>query len=484
MNQKALDTRFTKSFPRLPSYISICADGSCTAVSFPNGIVTLIDSDGGVLWEHNLGGWASSIDMAPDGEYIYAPTKDGLVIFDRSGREVRRIKERVQNAVLSSDAKFAFLGVADGAKRISSISFYDTTKKSLLKRQPGAVVWKERFDDAYHFFAGARDGSKLVLGFARRILCINSEQKVLLDHKTTSTIKGLAVLPDASAVFASTFDGHVIGVQMDESQTYLAELDEEITVIDCDAKGEWILAASKAKPILFLLDRGGKLAWRFTVPRRPIHVRLADDASFFDVVCANDELLVCNNYYVDPEKRVERALELINDPDYSSISLNALARSSTSGLTALVNAIKDDTVSETSHKVIAKFPDELLSRFVEVIVSDKNPDRLFRCLAVFYLRALPFLLRNLGDLSETERRDFYGRLAVSAAGAQDARLYDFLGLLHLRLGELEPAVKHFYEAVRMPDCPEKATDHLKEALEALKRSKSTESIDQLFTTFV
>ncbi len=484
MNQKALDTRFEKSFPRLPSQISISADGSCTAASFPSGIVILIDSDGGVLWEHNVGSSATSIDMTPDGEYVYASTKDGLVIFDRSGSEVRRVKEHLQNAVLSSDGRFAFLGSEDAAKHVSSVSFYDATRKALLKRQPGAVVWKEKFEEAYHFMAGARDGSMAVLGFARRILIIDAEQRVLLDHKTTSSIKGLAVLPDASAVFFSTFDGRVIGLQMDGSQTYLAETDEEIAAIDCDATGEWILAASKAKPVLLLLDCDGEIAWRFPVPRRPIHVRLTDNASLFAVSCANDELLVCNNYYVSPAKRVERALELINDPDYSSISLNALARSSTLGLTPLVNAIKDDTVSESSHKLIGKLPEELLSHFVEAIVSDENPDRLFRCLAVFYSRALPFLLRNLGDLSETKRRDFYGRLAVSAASAQDARLYDLLGLLHLRLGELEPAVKHFYEAVRMPDCPEKATDHLKEAIEALKQSKSTESIDQLFTTFM
>jgi len=483
MNQKALDTRFTRRFPRLPSQISISADGSCTAVAFPNGAVTLIDSDGGVIWEHNLGSRATSIEMTPDGKYIYTSTKDGLVVIDRAGSEVRRIKEHVQNAVLSEDGKFAFLGATDATKRVSSVSFYDAAKKALLKRQPGAVVWKEKFDDAYHFFAGACDGSKLVLGFSRRILCIDSDQKVLLDHKTTSTIRGLAVLPDASAVFFSTFDGHVNSLQMDGSQTYLSEAEEEIDVIDCDATGEWILATSKAKPLLFLFDRDGKLAWRFTVPRRAIHVRLADDATFFAVVCANDELLVCNNYYVDPEKRVERALELINDRDYSSISLNALARSSILGLTALINAVKDDTVSESSHKLIGKFPDELLAHFVKAVVSDENPDRLFRCLSVFYPRALPFLLQNLDELSKAERDSFYRRLAISAAGAQNARLYDLLGLLHLRVGELEPAVKRFYEAVWMPDSPEKATDHLKETLEALKQSKSTESIDQLFTTF-
>ena len=484
MNHPALDVRFSRSFPRLPSQISITADGAYTAASFPNGVVILIGSDGGVLWEHDLGGRATSIDMTPTGEYVYVSTEDGLVIFDRSGAEVRRIKEQVNSAVLSPDGKFAFLGAADTLKRVSSLSFYDATRKSLLKRQPGTVVWKQKFDEAFHFFTGARDGSKVFLGFPRSILCIDVEQKVLLDYKATSTIKGLAVLPDASAVFFSTFEGHVIGLQMDETQTFLAVLDEEIAAVDCDANGEWILAASKAKPLLFLVNRDRELAWRFALPKRPIHVRLADDASLFAVVCGNDELLVCNNYYVDPDNRVKHALELVNDPDYSNLSLNALASSSTKGLTALVNAIKDGTVAENSYKAIGRFSDDLFSDFIKAVALDKSPDRLFRCLAVFYTRALPFLLRNLRDLPESERREFYGRLAVSAAHAQDARLYDLLGLIHLRLGELEPAAKCFFEGVRMPDCPETATDHLKEALERLEQSKSTESVDQLFKTFI
>ncbi|MBN2209036.1 MAG: hypothetical protein JW759_07045 [Candidatus Coatesbacteria bacterium] len=484
MNHPALDVRFSKSFPRLPSQISITSDGAYTAASFPNGVVILIGSDGGVLWEHDLGGRATSVGMTPTGEYVYVSTEDGLVIFDRSGGELRRIKEEVHNAVLSSDGKFAFLGAVDATKRVSTLSFYDATRKALLKRQPGAVVWKQKFDEPFHFFTGARDGSKVFLGFPRSILCIDAEQSVLLHHKVTSTVKGLAVLPDASVVFYSTFEGHVIGLQMDETQTFLAVLDEEIAAVDCDARGEWILAASKAKPLLFLVNRNKELAWRFALPKRPIHVRLADDASLFAVVCGNDELLVCNNYFVDPVNRVKRALDLVNDPDYSNLSLNALVRSSAKGLTALVNAIKDGTVAENSYKVIGRFSDDLLSDLIRAVALDKSPDRLFRCLAAFYSRALPFFLRSLREHSETERREFYGRLAAAAAHAQDARLYDLLGLIHLRLGELEPAAKCFFEAVRMPDCPETATDHLKEALESLKRSKLTESVDQLFKTFI
>ena len=161
-----------------------------------------------------------------------------------------------------------------------------------------------------------------------------------------------------------------------------------------------------------------------------------------------------------------------------------LAHSSTAGLAALVGAIKDGTVPESSYKMIGKLPEESLSHLIKAIISDESPGHLFQCLAVFYTRAAPLLLRDIAGLSATQRRDFYDRLAASAASAKDARLFDLLGLLHLKRGELDSAIKHFFECVNMKDCPETAVHHLKEALMALERFKSTESRDQLFTTFI
>ncbi len=484
MSPSALDIVFSKKFPRLPSEMSPFVDGSCVAVVFANGVVMLLDAGGKVLWEHTLEGKATSVGVSPEGQHVYASTDHGLVIFDRSGNQLRRVKERIDNAVLSPDGRFAFLGVSDATKHTSSVSFYDATKKSLLKRQPGAVIWKEKFEDAYQFFVGARDGSKVVLGFARRVVCLDAERTLVLDHSTASSIKGLAVLPDMSRVFFSTFDGHIVGLGMDGSRVYSAELSEEIGKIACDGAGDWIIAASRLKPMLFMFDRDGKLVWHFTVPRRPIHVWLSDDAASIAVCCGNDELLMCHNYFMDPEQRVQRALRLINERDYTSLSLQLLARSSAESLTALVNAIKDGTVQESSYKLIGKLAEETLARVIGAMVLDETPERLFQCLAAFYIRVLPLLLRHVGNLDDGARQGFYGRMAVAAVRGSDARLFDLLGLIHLRRGELVPAVKRFFEAVSMDDCPEAAMEHLKESREALEQAKSTGGVDELFTTFV
>ncbi|RLC47507.1 MAG: hypothetical protein DRH70_03215 [Candidatus Coatesbacteria bacterium] len=484
MSPSALDVVFSKKFARLPSEMSPFADGSCVAVVFANGVVMLLDAGGEVLWEHTLEGRPASVGVTPEGQHIYVSTDRGLVIFDRSGNQLRRVKERVDNAVLSPDGRFAFLGVSDATKHTSSVSLYDATKKGLLKRHPGAVVWREKFDDAYQFFAGARDGSRVVLGFARRVVCMDAEQTLVFDHRTASSVKGLAVLPDMSRVFFSTFDGHVVGLGLDGRRVYSAEAGEEVGKIACDGKGDWIIAASRLKPMIFMFDRDGKLVWHFPVPSRPIHVWLSDDADSIAVCCGNDELLMCRNYFMQPEQRVQRALRLINERDYASLSLQVLARSSAESLTALVNAVKDGTVQESSYKLIGKLPEQTLSRVIGAMVLDDAPGQLFRCLATFYMRALPLVLQHVGNLDDGARQNFYGRLAVAAVRGKDARLFDLLGLIHLHRGELVPAVKRFFEAVSMENCPEPAMEHLREAREALEQAKATSEVDKLFTTFV
>ncbi|MBN1592336.1 MAG: hypothetical protein JW941_03680 [Candidatus Coatesbacteria bacterium] len=483
MDNSALDIISTKKFQRLPSEMAVSADGALIAASFHNGTVMLIDSEGHMLWEKSVGSPATDIGISPDLKFVYTASKNRVVIFDITGAEQRQIKEDAERAVLSPHGEFAFLGSADPTKRISSISFFDATKKSLLKRQPGAIVWKEKFDEAYQFFTGGRDGSGVVLGFARQILCIDKDQRRALDHKVKSTVKSLVVSSDASKILFSTFDGHIIGLDATGKEYYQAELEEEANDLCCDAAGSWVMAALKNTPAILLFNERGRLVWRFSLPGKPIHVRLTDDASIFVVCCAGGEMLVCRNYYVDPKKRLGRGIGLINNPEYTELALNMLARSSTEGLTALVKAIKDGTVPEGSYKLIGKIPEASLPLLVNAMLTDPEPGHLFHCLAAFYMRAAPIILQELEKLAAPKRKEFYSRLSAIASKIPDPRLLDLLGFLHLQMGELDAAMKHFFECLNMNGHPELAVRHLEETLAMLDETKAREGIDQLFRTF-
>lgn len=481
MSTSNLDVIWRKKFTRLPSQIALTQDGARAAVAFPSHAVMLMGPEGRVLWERDLGVEALSVALTGDERHIIACSPQDAFVLDIDGNEVRRLDESASAAMLSTDTRFAFLAWSDPTKKVASLSFYDGEKKGFLQRRKGAVVWKHKFEEPFGFFAASQDCSRAVVGFARHILCVDNRDAVIFDHKTTSTVKGMAVNSDASIVAFSTFDGHVLVLDGSGDIKLTAQLDEELAAVACDSGCNWLLVASKSKHALFLVDRAGQLVWRFGTPHRPIYIDASGDMSSFAVCCADYEMLLCRNYYADPKKRVHHALRQINDKEYTQLSLNVLAQPSGDGAAALVNAIKDGTIPQTIYKMIGKYPDEVLIHLTKAIVSDGNPGLLFQCLAVFYERALPLLLDQVRNLAEQDRRDFFLRLAASAASTQDVRLFDLLGLLHLGLGELEAAEKHLFEAVRLPDSPDAVADHLREVLQAMEVRKSTQCIDQLFT---
>ena len=297
---------YKKDFKRLPSGLSLSADGSHTSLIVPNHEVMMLDPYGKVLWKGNVEGNVSHVYTTADASITVVSTTRGLFYFDKQGKEIRSIKEPVSRAIVEANGRFTFFCISDSVKVSSSISLHDSLKKGFLQRKPGAVVWKAKFDELIQFIGASRDCSAVVAGFSRRVLSLDSNQNVRFDLKVSSTIKGLAVNSDASHIVFSTADGRVTSLHGDGSARFVADLGEDIGPLDISADGRLTIAPARSKPAILLLDNAGNVLWRFVVPR-PMNVRISDEGSVFVVCCADGQFLACGNYYLDADSRIEHA---------------------------------------------------------------------------------------------------------------------------------------------------------------------------------
>ena len=478
------DAIWESHFQRLPSQIAMTPDGSFTAVALPNRVVTLLDKDGRRLWEKQIEAEATCVALTLKAEYIAACSPKGVFVFDRNGQLLRLIKAVSVCAAISEDGTLVAVAIAHPGKRTGGLFLFDTRKKALLHRQAGAVVWRRSFDEPVHSIVASFDSDRLLVCFARHLLCLDTQQNTVFDHKATSTIKGIAATPDFAMMALSTFDGHLVCLDGDAKMLFSTDLGEELGPVACEPEGNWIIVGSKARPVVFLVNSTGESVWRFAAEQKPVHLAVTRGGSSFVVSYPSGKLVAYRNYYIDLRERVQRAVKLLSDRQSAQVALRALAASGREGVVALSKAIKKGALSETQFPLIARFPEAALSLFLELVVTDREPGRLLESLAAFYQLALPGLLRCLNQLSDEQCKEFFTRVSAAAAKSHDARLSDLLGLIHRERGQLDKSVRHFVEATKMPNATDEMTEHLKDALESIEQMKSTTCIDELLTTFV
>jgi WD40 repeat protein len=238
------------------------------------GSITAQSMDYDLVWSNKTAGWARSVAISGDGNYVAAGSDDTFVhFFDKVGnrlwesRASTRTGSFINSVSVSTDGSYIAAGSDD-----SNVHFFDGN---------GTVLWsKDIGAKAVSLVSVAGDGSFVAASSENpdnKIYFINRKGTFLWSYTVGYNINGLSVSSDGSFIVTGTNGGKIFYFDRDGRVKWTHDIGSTgVSSVTVSSDGSFIISASRFNKIHLINDLG-VLQWTSEIRGNVLHVSLVSN---------------------------------------------------------------------------------------------------------------------------------------------------------------------------------------------------------------
>ncbi|WP_165394836.1 WD40 repeat domain-containing protein [Methanofollis fontis] len=175
--------------------VAITPDGAYIAVGSDDKSVTLLEYGEGKIWRYELPDDPTCVDLSADGQYVVAGTDGQVYLLDGDGELVWEIDvgKGVQSVAIAPDGTSIAAGTLD--------------YRSHLISKEGEILWRYMTNNRVFGVALSENGDVVTGSHDDHLYIINGDGDRILETETSGHINDVDVSSDGSVVVAGTGNG-------------------------------------------------------------------------------------------------------------------------------------------------------------------------------------------------------------------------------------------------------------------------------------